>query len=481
MMRKITSLGLWGSLLLLLPYCTKPTPEMSAAEVQALIQEINLSPMGVTIAVEDASIATGSYEGRSDTVLITLTDPAFFVSTKIFKHMQLEVPEFELPLKMGKLSWTYRPAEKKLGVLSVEGLSFAFDTSKFVQIGESWEGHKVPALELSYHLESISFGDFDITPLLHAQEQTFAQTLTGLAGANQKKSISLDGFTLDFDAQDGAQHMKWTLGHAEERWTLSPEMLGIFFQKGEAISTFKRLLEEGKDLLNLEAMVKDIDVFLRGPWGDIDANLSSLNVSYSLAPEKDREAFHLSFGYDLGKLAVTGAQQKAWQTWMDVSRLNLRVSLGRISPDFLAAYFDFMRSSQALRGSHEPAKQQEMAMQGLALLGKFIKTKPVISLSLSPFDHALGIIQAEGKFQFLQMGPPVGKATVSISNILEIEEKLRAGELLPPDETKQFVEILKDIFVLDENGEGTLTFEIKEGDPSNFYLNGEPKSFRLQK
>lgn len=481
-MRKITFLGLWASLLLFLPYCTKPAPEMSAGEVQALIQEINLSPMGVTIEVEDASIATGSFEGRSDTVLITLIDPVVFVSTKIFKHMQIEVPEFELPLKMGKLSWTYRPTEKKLGVLSVEGLSFAFDTSKFVQTGETQEGNKVPALEFSYHLDSISFGDFDITPLLHAQEQTFAQTLTGLVGANQKKSLSLDGFTLDFDAQDGAQHMKWTLDHAEKRWTLSPEMLGVFFQKGEAGSTFKRLLEEGKDLLDLEAMVKDIDVFLRGPWGDVDANLSSLNVSYSLTPEKDQETFHLSFGYDLGKLAVTGAQQKAWQIWMDVNRLNLRVSLGRISPDFLAAYFDLMRSAQALRGSHDPAKkQQEMAMQGLALLGKFMKTKPVITFSLSPFDHALGIIQAEGKFQFLQMGPPAGKAMVSISNILEIEEKLQAGELLPPDETKQFLEKLKEIFVLDEDGKGTLTFEIKEGDPANFYLNGEPKSFRQQK
>lgn len=480
-MRKKTFLSLWASLLLFLPYCTKPAPEMSAAEVQALIQEINLSPLGVTIEVEDASIATGSFEGRSDTVLITLTDPAFLVSTKIFKHMQIEVPEFELPLKMEKLSWTYRPTEKKLGVLSMEGLSFAFDTSKFVQIGETQEGNKVPALEFSYHLDSISFADFDITPLLYAQEQTFAQTLTDLVGVNQKKSLSLDSFTLDFDAQDGAQHMKCTLGHAEERWTLSPEMLGVLFQKGETASTFKRLLEEGKDLLDLEAMIKDVDVFLLGPWGDVDANLSSLNVSYSITPEKDQETFHLSFGYDLGKLAVTGAQQKTWQTWMDVNRLNLRVSLGRISPDFLAAYFDLMRSSQALRGSHDPAMQQEMAVQGLALLGKFMKTKPVITLSLSPIDHSLGIIQAEGKFQFLQMGPPVGKATVTISNILEIGEKLRVRELLPPDETKQFVEKLKEIFVLAEDGGGTLTFEIKEGDTANFYLNGEPRSFRMQK
>ena len=470
---------LFACLLLFLPYCTRTAPEMSTAEVQALIQDINQSPMGVTIKVDDASITTKLLEGRPGKVLITLVNPGFSVSTKIVKHIQIEVPEFELPLKIEELTWTYQPDQEKLGVQSVKGLDFAFDVSEFVQIGETQEGGKVPDLKFSYHVNSISFGDYDITPLMHTQDLSFIQVLTNLVGSNQSTAVSFDGFTLDFGSQDEANRMTWSVDHAEKRWTVNPEMLAVFFQKDEAGATFARLLEEGKDLLDLEAKVKDFDVSLSGFGGDVDANLSSLDVSYVFKPGADQDTFHLSFGYDLGKLTVKGTQQKAWQTWMDVRRLHLRVALDRISPDFVAAYFGFMKSAQALRGSHDSAKQQEIAMQGLALLGKFMKTKPVISFSLSPFDHALGTIEAEGKFQFWQMGPPAGRATVRISNILEIEEKLRAGELLPPDEAGQFMDRLKEVFVINENGEGTLTFEIKEGDPANFYLNGQPKSLRL--
>jgi hypothetical protein len=191
--------------------------------------------------------------------------------------------------------------------------------------------------------------------------------------------------------------------------------------------------------------------------------------------------YRLSFSYDLGALEVTGAQQKSWQTWMDMNRLNLHISLDRISPDFVAAYFGLIRSAQALRGSQDPAKQQEIAMQGLALVGKFVKTKPIISFSLSPLDHVLGTLEAEGKFQFLQMGPPVGKAVVRISNIHEMEKKLREEELLSLDEIDQFMVKLRELFMIGEMGDGILTFEIKEGDPANFYLNGRPQSFRLQK
>jgi len=56
-------------------------------------------------------------------------------------------------------------------------------------------------------------------------------------------------------------------------------------------------------------------------------------------------------------------------------------------------------------------------------------------------------------------------------------KKLKAEEIFPAKEIDGFLQKLKEFFVLDENGEGTLTFELKEGDPSHFYLNGKQKKF----
>jgi hypothetical protein len=36
---------------------------------------------------------------------------------------------------------------------------------------------------------------------------------------------------------------------------------------------------------------------------------------------------------------------------------------------------------------------------------------------------------------------------------------------------------IKEIFEIDQKGDGILTFEIKEEDKANFYLNGKPHSF----
>ena len=101
----------------------------------------------------------------------------------------------------------------------------------------------------------------------------------------------------------------------------------------------------------------------------------------------------------------------------------------------------------------------------------------MISLSLSPLEHKLGRIEAEGKFKFIRMGPPVGKATVKIFNVEEIEQKLIAEQLFPAEAIDAAMAKIQEVFEIDQNGDGILIFEIKEEDQANFYLNGKPQSF----
>jgi hypothetical protein len=216
---------------------------------------------------------------------------------------------------------------------------------------------------------------------------------------------------------------------------------------------------------------------LKMPKGDVDAQLENMDLSYYLKPTSGKEAFR--FGYDLriGAFNVSGLEKKETETFADFIKMNFNISVEGLAPEIFQAYIDIIKTAQSVRDSKDPTLPQQMGMKGLALMGKLMESKPVLSISLSPLEHKLGKIEAEGKFQFVRIGPPVGKATAKIFKVDEIGQKLKAEKLFPPEEIDAVLAKVKEIFEIDQNGDGILTFEIKEEDPAHFYLNGKPHSF----
>ena len=206
--------------------------------------------------------------------------------------------------------------------------------------------------------------------------------------------------------------------------------------------------------------------------------LASMDISYFVKPIEDNKAFRFGFNWDLGDLEVKGLKKKEMEALTSLIKMNLSFSLEGLSPEFIQGYFDLIRLTQSFNISKDRVLQQQIGMKGIALLGNFMQSKPVVYLSISPFENKMGKIEAEGKFQFIRMGPPVGKAIVKISNIDDIEKMLKAEKAIPDEKIEEIAQKLKGAFEIDKSGEGILTFEIKEEDTANFYLNGRPVSFR---
>lgn len=140
------------------------------------------------------------------------------------------------------------------------------------------------------------------------------------------------------------------------------------------------------------------------------------------------------------------------------------------------AYFDLVREAQAVKMTGKAqARQEEMIMKSTDLGRKFMESKPIIKVSISPLDHYFGKIQAQGEFQFIRMGPPVGKAEAKVLDMDQMEQNIT--QTLPPDRAQAVIHWIKQMFQVDDTGQGKMTFEIIEDDPSHFYLNGEKHAF----
>lgn len=482
MKKKIVAIGFSAFMIILIFACTKSPRKLNTDEVQGFLQKISDSPFGLKIQAD--SVNTTSELVKKGHYRVILKKPNFSINTEVYKHLDIPFPEFELPIRMEELVFLYDPTKGYCEILSAVGINLSLDMKKFVQNLELEEEKKkeieqIPEINLSFDIGNITFENYILSPLLDTKSQSFIELTTQLLATNQPKGISVDDVKFEFNvvSKKGKYMVTGSLINVKSLTALAPEVLTAFIKHEESGSIFSQLLEDGKSPLELKSSLENMQISLRMPKGDIDAGLENMDVSYYLKPTSGKDAF--KFGYDLsiGALNVSGLEKKEIETFTDLTKMNLNFSIEGLHPEIFQAYIDIIKTAQSLSTSKDPALEQQMGMKGRALVGNLMQSKPVIFVSLSPLEHKLGKIEAEGKFQFIRMGPPVGKATVKIFKVEEIGQKLKAEQLFPPEEIDAVLAKVKEIFEIDQNGDGILTFEIKEEDKANFYLNGKQHSF----
>jgi hypothetical protein len=154
----------------------------------------------------------------------------------------------------------------------------------------------------------------------------------------------------------------------------------------------------------------------------------------------------------------------------------MKFSLENLSAPFVKSYFDLAKKNYEMSTAMDKEKLQQQKMtMGLTIASEFIKSKPAIKFSISPFKHHFGELQVELNFQFLNlMAPPVGKAVVHIPGINGILAKITGEKLLSPKTQEGLLKLTKQYVLIDENGNGTITFETRPDQPGTFFLNGKP-------
>lgn len=434
--------------------------------------------MGLKIRAEISDINIEPRK-RKSLYEIILTNPEVIFSTAIYKHLNMEVPEFDIPIKMGKMVMIYEPIEKNLQLKSAEKLEYTLLLSEIISAFKSQqmeEGQEGPGLTAHYYLENISFEGYDISAFLDAKEKSFEEVLTDLMASNNKMKVKAEGFKVNVTGQKGdVKTIEFSMESMESFFQAEPDLVTAFLQKQDSVDIISELLEKKVPLIDIEIWAKRMDLLVNASKEEIRAGLDKARFFYSLKPSEGGDHFDFRSGWDMENLKAEGLPEKV----LIFTKLNEAVftfSVENLLPEFVNAYFDSVKTAKSAGPTKDAAVQQEMAVKGLVLVSKLIKSKPIIKISLSPLDHYFGKIQAQGEFQLIRMGPPVGRAEAKLMDMTEMEKNIRQS--FPPERAEVVLKWAKKLFRIDERGQAKMIFEIKEDDPSHFYLNGEKHVFK---
>lgn len=475
MKKKVVILCFIACFIWLCSHCSKSITDLTTDEALILIQKINDSPIGLKISTDSANIQTAPVEGvekENPRYLITVNNPDISLSSEIYQQLEMEIPDFKLPIKAEQLLFIYGPSDDYCEFSSARNVDFFLDIAELIGTQEK-PIDDIPNMKLAYHFGSMIFKNYNISPLLNSKDKNVIEVLIETLASAQNMESQLKDMRIEFDLPDKGIQADFSIESADARAEAVPELLAAFLKKEVMGKSFSEMLEEGKPLFNLSAEVKNESLSIKGLPQDIQAGLESFRLEYYLKPSPDKASFTFGYNLKLGNFHLAGLKQKDVEALTGLNEMNLEFSLEKISPEFLDTYFDVIRSARSATISKDPAQQQEMSMKGMSLMNSFMLSKPIMTLALKPLDHKLGKVEAEGKFQFVQMGPPIGKGVITIFDVKAIAEKLKAREGIPDEVIDKIMSKIKEVFVIGEDGKGTLTLEVKADDPTKTYLNGK--------
>ena len=255
------------------------------------------------------------------------------------------------------------------------------------------------------------------------------------------------------------------------------EVFISLYKKGRELPDVSKVLKQGKALLDLTMSSSSVKLSVKENENLLGSGtIDQTSFSYFFKPDDSNSFFIYGFTWDIENLKLSVPNNKEIQWAGNIEQMGMKFSLENLSAPFIKSYFDLVKKNNEMSAAADKEKlQQQQMIMGLAIAGEFMKSKPVIKFSISPFKHHLGELQVEVNFQFLNlMAPPVGKAVVHIPKINEILAKITVEKSLSPKTRKGLLKLTKQYVPVDENGNGTVTFETRQDQPGTFFLNGKP-------
>ncbi len=459
-------------------FCAQKASELSKADVVALLENMSQSPLEIEIKVEESGINIERGKRRSQ-YFITLINPEVSFSTAVYKHLDMEVPEFKVPVNMGNMVMAYTPSKKDLTLKSVEKMKCTLELSELLpdnKVAETGTDNEQPEFTFNYSLESAELEECDLSSLIDAREKSFEDVLTGFISSNKNMKVSADGFAARFVVKEEQEKtMDVSIKEIESSSQFEPEIAKAFIQKQDSAEILSGVLEKETPLVDVNASFNGMDFVLNFPEKEIQAGYEEAGFSYSLKPSKQGGAFDFQVGWDLKGVRTEGIPEP-YNVLTKLNEMGFKFSIENLSPGFIGAYFDLVKKAQSMSAAEDTGAHPNVMTEGFDFINRFIESKPVIKVSLSPLDHFLGNIEAQGEFQFIRMGPPIGKAEAKILDINKMEQNIKQS--FPPEKAEALMKWIKQMFVVDDSGQAVMVFELKEDDTDHFYLNGEKHVYR---
>jgi hypothetical protein len=468
------------SLALIVSYCGKDNAQAGIDAANQLIAAFNQSPLGLQMTVEPGNILAKS-EGNNR-FHITFKNPSMTFDTSIYKTFTFgeHIKEKKIPFTAEEVSYIYGPKEKYLEAVSMKGMKFKWDWAELIKESKTM-GETPPAFRMNLEmvLGNVTFKNFNISAILEPKTKDYMDIMAVIIKDNPSVEWAIENmmYGLTFPVEEGKMiGVSLAAEGIEGSHAIGQEIFTALYKKDAPSPDFKKILEKGMPIFDIKARCDGIKVSVKENSKERGGGfVEKTNISYFVKPDESKSAFVYGFTWDVENLELSIPNKKEIELAGNIKEMKMDFSLANLNPSFAQTLFDFIKKSTEISTAidQKSAKQQQM-MMGIQLGSAIMSSKPVIKASLSPFKHYFGELSAEANFQFKVVGaPPVGKATVNISDIQGIIKKLKAEEILSPASVDAIVKIIKKIVVTDESGNGSITFELKQDHPRKYFLNNK--------
>lgn len=467
--------------LLWMPNCGKSrgTGEADLEIAKKLVQTFNELP-GLTFKGEPVNIQVEPSEKKR--YIITLKDTITTVDTSSCQDLNLGLPfkDMLIPVEMAEIVFKYGPGEKYLELISCQGISFEWDFSKLVKIpGKNVKKPGLSQMVLKTSVGNANFKNYDISPVLEAKEKKLMELLSELLVKNQSLEYTLDNLRYELDFTEKQKKMSLLI-ETEKLEGFQRGLSEIFlsiYKKEDKAPDLANVLKQGTALIDLGMTFSSLKVTVKENEKEMGGGaIDNMFLSYFFKPDKTNSLFIYGFDWDMTEMKLSNPANREIEMIGKIHRMGMKFSLENLSAAFVQAYLNLIKKNIEMSTSldKEKLRQQQMTM-GFTIASEFMKSKPVIKCSLSPLKHYFGELEADVFFQFINlMAPPVGKAKASIPNINEIIDKIQEEKSLSQKTREGLLTLVKKYVQVDENGNGSLTFETREDQPGKFFLNGQP-------
>jgi hypothetical protein len=474
MKRNIILFLMLGFILLVALSCgkDKKVRVLTAQDVGALLKKINAAPLGLTIEAGTDQIviqATILPDGSRGFGLILIEPTVVFDTEKI-------------PLHVEEIGFLYGPADDFLALDSVKNLELDWDMSRWIQNRQrqrDQSGDVDGVVKMKVSVAGMKFKNYNLSVLLKSGAETFSQLLVRLIEDNPAADSLLQQMRLEISAAEKDKRVGeviLSIDSLESRNRIKPAFISAFFKEDVDLEKIPRLLAGGLPMFDVYGKMSNFSFWVTGVKKEpVVGSLGQIDFSYYLKPDESREFFDYGFFYNMKELRTSVPDNKMIELAANFREFNLNFSIGHLSPALIQSYIMLVRTGMSQQFPDQQARQQAVIAQGMKIGSEFMKTRPVFKMSILPFRHFLGELNADGTFRFPGGGSwPTGKAAVSILKIGDVMAGVRREDMLSAGAKRDLLKIMETHFVKDDKGTGTLTFEIRPGTPGDFLLNGQP-------
>ncbi|MBD3179233.1 MAG: hypothetical protein GF417_06360 [Candidatus Latescibacteria bacterium] len=451
-----------------------------------LLEALNQNPFGLEYRVDGNNISSTGEKGGHRVIF---EDAELIFDTAILKETALgeNIKEQKVPIAIDEIAFLYKPKEDYLECLYMKGMHFKWDLADMVKLPDSTMKEGAPEMDLDFRAGKMQFTDYNLSPMLTYKGDDIWEFAEKFMEHNQSVNSVMKDFTYKINLSDigkgeqepGDLNMEFSIGEM----SFTQKSISTFFvnlyRKDATIPNLDELLDKGEPLFDMNASMKEMNFSFSGvDEGEKVSGkgaLADAEVSYYVKPDEEKTHFNFGLDYHLGavELDIPAEDAKeAVEIIEGLERLNLDFSLKHLSPQLVKTYLEMTRDNITMQGDPEKMKQAA-AGSGQQLLGQLMQSQPVLSVSISPLEHEIGKMELNADFSMPAMMTPDGKAVVKIYDLEKVLTAIKNMKGFSEQDFNNFSQWAAMMLRTDDQGNGVMTFEMKQEEPGVRYLNGQ--------